>query len=65
MKKSDIYNLLRGLAILDNLLFILWVLFNAIDEGFKGTIYQIISATGLWALLSLNIFLLATKNKSA
>lgn len=57
----DFYKLLRFAAILGNILFILWISFNAIDEGFKGTIYQKVSYIGLVSLLILNIGLLYRK----
>ncbi|MGA3291830.1 MAG: hypothetical protein ABSC49_01640 [Candidatus Microgenomates bacterium] len=52
---------LRYLAILGDVLFILWVSFNGIDEGFSGTIYQKLSYIGLVSLLILNIGLLYPK----
>jgi hypothetical protein len=43
-------------------LFIAWILFNAIDEGFKGaTPVQLVSYISLITLLVLNIFLLLRK----
>ncbi|HZQ30013.1 MAG TPA: hypothetical protein VFA93_02970 [Patescibacteria group bacterium] len=51
-------NYLKIVAVSGNILFILWMSFNAIDEAFKGTIYQKISYVGLVSLLLLNIFLL-------
>jgi hypothetical protein len=51
------------IAILGNVFFLLWVSFNAIDEGFKGTIYQRISYVALMLLLILNSVLLYQKNK--
>jgi hypothetical protein len=52
------YKLFRYLAIFGNLIFILWITYNGIDEGFKGTIYQKISYISLTTLLILNIILL-------
>ena len=49
---------LRKLAIAGNLLFILWVAFNAMDSGFSGTNPEIASFIGLILLMSLNIVLL-------
>ncbi len=57
----NFYKLLRYVAILGDVLFILWISFNAIDEGFKGTIYQKVSYIGLVSLLILNIGLLYRK----
>jgi hypothetical protein len=53
--------LLRLAALFGNLLFILWVSFNAIDSGFKGTTYEILSGAGLIVLLALNSILLFSK----
>lgn len=57
----NFYSLLRHAAILGDGIFILGVAFNAIDESFKGTIYQKISYIGLVSLLILNISLLSRK----
>jgi hypothetical protein len=59
----NFYKLLKYAAILGDILFILWITFNGIDEGFKGTIYQKLSYIGLVLLLVLNIGLLNHKNK--
>jgi hypothetical protein len=59
MDKKMIFNLLRFAAIFGNVLFILWITYNGIDEGFKGTPMQVVSYIGLVSLLSLNIVLLA------
>jgi hypothetical protein len=47
------------LAILGDILFILWIVYNAIDEGFQnpGSV-QAIALSGLIVLLILNIVLL-------
>ena len=56
---STIFNLLRSAAIAGNAFFVLWILYNGIDEGFQGaTIYQIVSYIGIIFLLILNSFLL-------
>jgi len=52
---------LKYLAIAGNFVFILWVTFNGIDEGFRGTVYQKFSYIGLLTLLTLNIVLLLRK----
>jgi hypothetical protein len=52
----------KYLAIFGNILFILWILYNGINEGFKGvTPVQFASYIGLTTLLVLNIFLLSRK----
>jgi len=60
MMKNDstIFKFLRYIAITGNVLFVLWILYNGIDEGFKGTIVQIVTYLGLIFLLILNALLL-------
>jgi len=50
--------LLKSGAIAGNVLFILWVSFNALKEHFSGTLYEKISYVALMALLITNCFLL-------
>jgi hypothetical protein len=59
MKKetSIIIELLTWAAIAGNILFMLWISFNAISEHFRGTIYQKISYVGLMGLLAINSIL--------
>jgi hypothetical protein len=52
---------LRPLAIVGNALFILWITYNGINEGFAGTGPEIVSYVCLLLLLALNIALLAHK----
>ena len=52
---------LKYLAIAGNVLFILWLAYNGIDEGFKASNYQFISYITLIALLLLNIYFLSRK----
>lgn len=64
MKKGEIFKLLKYAAILGNALYILWMLYNAMDEGTTGVgPVQLIAITGLIILLSLNIVLLSRRNK--
>ncbi|MEZ5014713.1 MAG: hypothetical protein R2794_10520 [Chitinophagales bacterium] len=56
-------HLLRPLAKAGNILCILWILFNGIDEGFRGTKPEIISYICLMLLLALNSFLLIRYRK--
>ena len=51
----------RYAAVAGNIVFILWITFNAIDSGFRGTIYEIISGIGLIFLLTLNSVLITKK----
>ena len=58
---QEIYKLLKYLAIIGNVLFILWMTYNGIDERFQGSPMQIYSYIGLTILLLLNIFLIHRK----
>jgi hypothetical protein len=64
MKNIDLFNLFKYLAIAGNVLFILWVTYNGIDEGFHGTIFQKTSYVGLMLLLALNTVLILRKEKA-
>ena len=61
MKNINLYDIFKTLAVAGNVLFILWITFNGIDEGFRGTIYQILSYIGLVVLLVLNTVLILRK----
>jgi len=63
MTMDQFKHYLRNLAITGNMLFVLWVLFNVTDDGFKGTLPEILSATGLTCLLITNSSLLLTDQK--
>jgi len=58
---KNFYRLLRCAAVLGDVLFILWITYNGIDEGFRGTIVQKVSYISLVFLLILNIGLLYRK----
>ena len=55
--------ILKNAAVAGNIIFILWGLYNAIDERFKGTLPEKFSYAGLTGLLVLNSFLLLLKRK--
>jgi hypothetical protein len=57
-KNSPIYRLLSFFAIAGNILFVLWILRNGINEGFRGTPLEVASYISLMILLLLNSFLL-------
>ena len=61
MHNNKLTVVLRYAAIAGNILFILWVSFNAMDEGFKGTLPEKLSYVTLMGLLASNCFLLITK----
>jgi len=62
--KTTLITLLKYGAIAGNILFVLWVTFNAIDSGFSGTVYEKISYVALMALLVTNCFLLIRSFKA-
>ena len=62
--RTILITLLKYGAIAGNMLFVLWVTFNAIDSGFAGTIYEKISYVVLIALLVTNCFLLIRSFKA-
>ena len=50
---------LKYLALVGDMIYILWILYNGIDEGFRNILnIQAIAPIGLVILLALNIFLL-------
>lgn len=54
---------LQYIALFGNAIYILWISYNAIDEGFRGVgNVQAVSLGGLVCLLILNIFLLRKRN---
>ena len=64
MKNISLYTLFKYLAIAGNVLFILWVAYNGIDEGFSGTLVEKALYVGLIVLLVLNTVLILRKGKS-
>jgi hypothetical protein len=55
------YILFRNVVIIGNALFVLWILRNGMNEGWKGTPLEIVSFIGLILLLTLNTILLFRK----
>jgi type IV secretory pathway TrbL component len=55
---SEVYRSLRLVAIAWNILFVFWSLRNGINEGFHGTLLEVVSYLGVMVLLLLNSFLL-------
>ena len=62
MKNLRLSTLFKYLVIAGNVLFILWVTYNGIDEGFQGTLPEKASYIGLMALLVLNTVLILRSN---
>ena len=63
-EKSPIIELLSWLAIAGNILFVLWILYNGINENFQGTTIEKISYITLMGLLAVNAFLLLRKTRN-
>jgi hypothetical protein len=61
MGKDNTYKLFRYAAILGDMVFVLWITYNGIDEGFKGTSIQVVSYISLMILLILNTVLIYRK----
>ena len=58
---NSLSRILKYCAVAGNVLFILWMLYNGMDEGFRATPYQLASYLGLTLLLLLNSVLLLQK----
>lgn len=52
------YETLKNLAVLGDILFLLWIWYNGLDEGFRATPVQWAAYLGLTALLILNCVLI-------
>ncbi len=63
MQNKTLMLLMRTAAIAGNVLFILWVTYNGVKEGFSGTMPQKASYIGLMCLLALNSYLVITAAK--
>ena len=63
-EKSPTIELLSLLAIAGNILFVLWILYNGINESFHGTTIEKISYITLMELLAVNAFLLLRKTRN-
>ena len=62
--KSPLIVLLSWAAVAGNILFILWVSYNAIDDGFRRTLPEKVSYIVLMGLLATNIFLILNGRKT-
>ena len=56
MKRTPTW--LTYLVIVGNLVYILWIVRNGINEGFRATTVEVVSMVGLLLLLGLNALLL-------
>lgn len=57
-EKSSFVGILSLAAIVGNILFVLWILYNGINEGFQGTTIEKVSYISLMGLMAVNAFLL-------
>ncbi|CAN5445387.1 hypothetical protein BH09BAC6_BH09BAC6_26990 [soil metagenome] len=64
MQNKNLIAFFRYAAIFGNVIFVLWILFNAMNEAFKATLVEKFSATGLIGLLVLNCYLLLAAGKA-
>jgi len=62
-EKSPLIVFLSLIALAGNVLFILWGSYNAIDEGFTGTLPEKVSYVVLMGLLAINCFLILRNKK--
>ena len=58
MNKNNIMEIIKYLAVTGNILFILWILYNGINEGFQANLIEKISYFSLIGLLCVNSFLI-------
>lgn len=64
-KRSPVTEMLSLLAIAGNILFVLWILYNGINESFQGTIIEKVSYVTLMGLLAVNAFLLIRNSRQS
>jgi hypothetical protein len=64
-EKSTFIELLSLVVITGNILFVLWILYNGINENFQGTTIEKISYITLMGLLTVNAFLLIRKRRQS
>jgi hypothetical protein len=60
---SRVRSWLRYCAVAGNILFILWIVRNGFNEGFRGTPPEVASFIGLLVLLTLNSALLWRRDR--
>jgi len=63
MQNKQLISLLTYAAIAGNIIFLLWGLYNGINEGFKGTLTEKVSYAGISGLFIINSFLLLKRTK--
>lgn len=63
LQYKEIKSALTLLSIIGNILFILWILYNGMNEGFVATGMEKIRYLGMVVILALNVILLGTRKK--
>lgn len=58
---STAYAVFRGLTLTGNILFVLWMLLNGMNEGWRATSVELASYIGFTLLLMLNSVLLFSR----
>jgi hypothetical protein len=61
---TGILDFIKKIAIVANLVFVLWILYNGINEGFKASLVEKFSYLALILLLVMNTFLLLRSKKN-
>jgi len=57
--RRDLTVLIVGSGAREHALYIVWMIYNAVDDGFQaGSIVELVAVVGMMCLLGLNIFLL-------
>ena len=65
MRNKQSISFLRYAAIVGNFLFILWILFNGIKEGFKAPLTENFHYVAVMGLLAINTVLLFSRTQQA
>jgi hypothetical protein len=61
--RHKIFVSLRYITLAGNIIFVLWIIRNGINEGFKATLIEKVSISGLILLLMLNSLLIYSFGK--
>lgn len=63
MQAESFKNILRRAAIAGNVLFVLWILYNGMNENWKAKPVQLVVYITMISLLLVNSYLIFKKNK--
>jgi hypothetical protein len=64
-QNSVVHKFFRWVAVAGNVIFVLWILYNGVNENFRGTPLEIVSYIGLMILLLLNTFLIIRRERES